>query len=106
MEGKGFRDEFQKFDAKGIAIIGMSADPPAKQRKFAEKHEFQYPLLCDESHVTLAAYGAWGLKKFMGRELEGIHRISYLIDENGVIEKVFPKVKTKTHPTDVLEGLD
>lgn len=59
-------------------------------------------MLCDESKVMLKSYKAWGLKKFMGKEYEGIHRISYLINEKGVVEKVFDKVKTKSHALDVL----
>jgi peroxiredoxin Q/BCP len=89
-----------------VAIIGMSADPPARQKKFAEKNGFQFPLLCDETKETLKAYHAWGLKKFMGREYEGIHRISYLIDETGKILKAYPKVKTKTHAREVLADLE
>ena len=84
----------------------MSADPPKRQKKFAEKKSFQYPLLSDESHEMLENYGVWGLKKFMGREYEGIYRYSYLIDENGTIEKVYSKVNTKTHAKDILSDLD
>lgn len=84
----------------------MSADPPKRQKKFAEKHGFQFPVLCDESKDVLKAYHAWGPKKLYGREYEGIYRISYLIDEEGKIEKAFPKVKTKTHAVDVLQELD
>ena len=62
-------------------------------------------MLCDESKQMLKLYKAWGLKKFMGREYEGIHRISYLIDEKGLIEKVFDKVKTKSHAIDVLNEI-
>lgn len=62
-------------------------------------------MLCDESHEMLKAYGAWGLKKFMGREYMGINRISYLIDKAGKIEHVFKKVNTKTHSKDVLSVL-
>ncbi len=83
----------------------MSADPPARQKKFAEKHKFPFPLLCDESKKILKAYHAWGPKKLYGREYEGIYRISYLIDENGVIEKAYPKVKTKSHALDILSDL-
>lgn len=102
VEGQGFRDEFQTFEKHNVRIVGVSADPPAKQKKFAEKQNFQYPMLCDESHEMLEAYGAWGLKKFMGREYMGINRISYVIDEGGKIEHVFEKVNTKTHAQDVL----
>ncbi len=83
----------------------MSADLPKHQKKFAEKHGFTFPLLCDESKEILKAYHAWGSKKLYGREYKGIYRITYIIDENGVIEKAYPKVKTKTHATDILSGL-
>ena len=62
-------------------------------------------MLCDETHKMLNAYKAWGPKKFMGREYDGIHRISYLIDKNGIVKQIFEKVKTKTHACDVLNSL-
>ena len=83
----------------------MSADPAKRQKKFGEKQSFQYPLLSDESHVMLEAYEAWGKKKFMGREYMGIHRITYVIDEQGMIEHGFEKVKTSSHAKDVMEVL-
>lgn len=84
----------------------MSADSPAKQKKFAEKQDFQYPLLCDEQKDILKVYHAWGKKKLYGREYEGIKRISYLIDEEGIISKAYEKVKTKSHAQDVLKDID
>ncbi len=83
----------------------MSADPPARQKKFVEKNGFQYPLLCDEGKDILRAYHAWGPKKMAGREYEGIYRISYLIDEDGKIEKAYANVKTKSHAVDILAEL-
>ncbi len=106
LEGQGFRDDFKKFQEQGYAIIGMSADPPAKQKKFAEQQGFQYSLLCDENKEVLKAYHAWGIKKMYGREYEGIKRISYLIDEDGKILKAYEKVKTKSHAVDVLKDID
>ena len=106
LEGQGFRDDFKKFQDKNYAIIGMSADPPAKQKKFAEQQEFQYPLLCDEEKNVLKAYHAWGIKKMYGREYEGVKRISYLIDEDGKILKAYEKVKTKSHAVDVLKDIN
>ena len=103
IEGKGFRDEFQKYEEKNIQIIGCSADPPIKQNKFCVKQNFQYSILCDESHEMLEAYGVWGKKKFMGREYMGISRITYIIDQNGIIEKVFDKVQVKSHSRDLLK---
>ena len=103
IEGNGFRSEFNKFQEKNIQIIGCSADPPKKQKKFCEKQSFQYPLLCDESHDMLKSYGVWGKKKFMGREYMGITRLTYVINENGIIEKVYEKVKPISHAKDLLK---
>ena len=105
IEGQGFRDEFQKFKDNNIQIVGVSADSPEKQKKFVEKYNFPFLMLCDETHKMLNAYKAWGPKKFMGREYDGIHRISYLIDKNGIVKQIFEKVKTKTHACDVLNSL-
>ena len=104
-EGKGFRDELQKFEEKNVVIIGMSADSPNKQKKFCEKQGFEFPMLCDESKDTLQAYGVWGKKKFMGREYEGIFRNTYIIDEKGIIKKAYKKVNVKSHAQDILEDL-
>ena len=105
IEGKGFRDEFQKFKDNGVQIIGVSADTRDKQKKFVEKYNFPYLMLCDEDHSMLKSYKAWGPKKFMGRKYDGIHRISYLINKKGIIKQVYTKVKTKTHACDVLNSL-
>ena len=102
VEGKGFRDEFQKFHNKGYTIIGVSADSPVKQKKFVDKFNFPFIMLCDESHEMLIRYKAWALKKFMGKEYMGILRITYIINKDGIIENVFEKVKTKSHAEDVL----
>ena len=106
IEGQGFRDEFKKFEDKNIIILGISADPVNKQKKFCDKQSFPYDLLSDESHVMLEAYGVWGKKKFMGREYMGISRITYIIDEDGRIEHVIEKVKTMSHAKDILNLLN
>ena len=106
IEGKGFRDEFQEFEEKNVEILGCSADPPKKQKKFCEKKNFPYFLLSDESHEMLKAYGVWGKKKFMGREYMGISRVTYIIDENRVIEKVYEKVSVKSHASDILNDFE
>lgn len=105
VEGEGLRDEFKTFQENSVEILGISADSVKAQKSFCEKKDFPFSLLSDESKVTIKAYDAWGLKKFMGREYEGIYRYSYLIDENGIIEKVYSKVRTKTHAKDVLADL-
>jgi peroxiredoxin Q/BCP len=88
-----------------IQILGVSADSVTKQEKFSSKHKFPFPLLSDENKEMLKAYNAWGLKKFMGREYMGIHRITYIVSKEGKVEHVFEKVKTKSHAKDVLEIL-
>jgi len=105
IQGQGFRDELNQFNDKSIKVFGVSADSVKKQKNFHQKQKFNFDLLSDESHTMLKKYGAWGLKKFMGREYMGINRISYLIDAMGIIEKVYDKVKTKTHSLDILNEL-
>ena len=85
--------------------MGCSADAPNKQKKFCDNQEFQYPLLCDEDHEILMTYGVWGKKKFMGREYMGISRMTYVIDEEGIIIQVYEKVKTISHAKDILDNL-
>jgi peroxiredoxin Q/BCP len=105
IEGQGFRDERQKFEDKNTVVIGMSADPPKKQKNFCDKQGFEYSMLCDEGKDVLKAYGVWGEKKLYGREYEGISRITYVIDESGNISHVYPKVSVKTHAQDILGEL-
>ena len=104
-EGIGFRDELDKFNKLNISVIGVSADSPKKQKKFVEKYDFNYPMLCDESHQMLKDYGVWGLKKFMGREYMGISRVTYILDADHLIKEVYEKVNTKSHACDILESI-
>jgi len=101
-EGIGFRDELEQYNKLNVAVLGVSADPPAKQKKFVDKYDFNYPMLCDESHKMLEKYGVWGLKKFMGREYMGISRTTYILDNNHIIKEVIDKVNTKSHACDIL----
>ena len=105
IQGKGLRDEFKKFEDQNTIILGVSADPVIKQKKFCDKQKFPYDLLSDESHEMLENYGVWGKKKFMGREYMGISRITYIIDEDGKIANVIEKVKTMSHAKDILNIL-
>ena len=105
IEGMGFRDEFKRFEENNIQIIGCSADTQIKQKKFCDKQKLQFPLLCDENHEMLKAYGIWGKKKFMGREYMGISRRTYVIDKHGIIEKIYETVKVKSHARDILNDL-
>ena len=103
VQGQGFRDEFNKLKDKNTIIIGVSADSIKKNKNFKDKQEFQYQLLSDENKEMIEKYGAWVKKKMYGKEYMGIARISYLIDEEGKIQYIFDKVKTKSHACDVLE---
>lgn len=101
-EACNLRDNYQTFQSRGYEIIGVSADSEKKQLNFSEKYELPFHLLADTDKKVIQAYGVWGPKKFMGREYDGIHRTSFVIDENGVIEEVITKVKTKDHAAQVL----
>ena len=85
-------------------MLGVSADDEASHQKFINKYELPFHLLADTEKDMLNAYGVWGPKKFMGRIYDGIHRTTFVIDENGIIERVFTKVKTKEHSEQILES--
>ena len=102
-EACDLRDHYKELQDAGYALLGVSADSQKKQRNFSEKYSFPFPLLADEDKQLIEAFGVWGPKKFMGREYDGIHRMTFLIDENGVVERVIEKVKTKAHAAQILE---
>ncbi len=106
IEGQELRDEFQNFKDNNTVILGMSADSVKAQKNFCTKQEFPFSLLSDPDKTTIRAYEAIGLKKMYGREYEGIFRVSYLIDEKGVVEKAYEKVKPKEHAQEVLADLN
>jgi peroxiredoxin Q/BCP len=101
-EACNLRDNVDRFRESGYEILGASADSPKRQSNFKEKYELPYDLLADEDHKLLNAYHVWGPKKFMGKEYDGIHRTTFVIDENGVIKEVISKVKTKDHTDQIL----
>ena len=105
IEGQRLRDEFQNFKQANTVILGMSADTVKSQNNFCNKQNFPFQLLSDTEKTTIRAYEAIGMKKMYGREYEGIFRISYLIDEKGIIEKVYSKVKPKEHSSEVLKDI-
>ena len=106
IEGQKLRDEFDNFKEKNTVIFGISADSVKSQNNFCKKQSFPFQLLSDKEKVIIRAYEAIGMKKMYGREYEGIFRISYLIDENGMIERAYEKVKPKEHAAEVLEDLN
>jgi len=96
------RDSFDELQAKGYELLGVSPDKPAKHQKFIAKHDLPMPLLADEEHAMMDAYGTWGPKKFMGREYDGVLRTTIVIKADGTIDRVYTKVKTKTHAEQIL----
>ena len=103
-EACNLRDHYKELQDKGYDIIGVSADTEKKQSNFRNKYDFPFPLLADTNKDVIQAFGVWGLKKFMGREYDGIHRKTFLVDK-GVVTHVIDKVKTKTHALQILESI-
>lgn len=97
------RDNYEVFKEKGYHILGVSGDNQNAQMKFHKRFELPFPLLSDLDKELIKSFGVWGKKKFMGKEYEGIHRMSFIINEIGIISFVFEKVKTKDHSNQILE---
>jgi peroxiredoxin Q/BCP len=104
-EACSFRDASEAYVARGAAVYGVSADDPKSHQKFTRKFSLNFPLLSDPDHSVATAYDSWGLKKFMGREYEGIKRNTFLIDEKGRIARVWEAVKPDGHADEVLAAL-
>jgi peroxiredoxin Q/BCP len=103
VEACNLRDNFELLQDKGFELLGVSADSQKRQSNFRNKHEFPFPLLADEDKEVINTFGVWGPKKFMGREYDGIHRMTFIINEKGIVEHVINKVKTKLHSSQILE---
>lgn len=101
----GLRDSKSELDELGLVILGISPDMPKKLAQFIEKKALNFTLLSDPDHQVAEMFGVWGEKKFMGKTYDGIHRISFLVDEKGVIEAVFDKFKTSEHHQIVVDFL-
>ena len=104
-EACAIRDEWSQFKELGAVVLGVSRDSVKSHRGFADKQRLPFTLLSDESAGMIRSYGAWSKKKLAGREYMGIARISYLVDPNGRIAKVYPKVKPPAHAAEVLADL-
>ncbi|AUC76689.1 MULTISPECIES: thioredoxin-dependent thiol peroxidase [unclassified Olleya] len=102
-EACNLTDNYKALQDKGYEILGVSADSEKRQTNFKNKYSFPFPLLADEDKEVINAFGVWGLKKFMGKEYDGIHRKTFLVDEDGVVAHVIDKVKTKDHAAQILE---
>jgi len=90
-----YRDHYQDLLSKGYQVIGVSADSEARHLKFIDKYDLPFPLIADTEKIIIQQYGVWGEKKFMGKVFDGIHRQTFVISEEGVLDKVIKKVKTK-----------
>jgi thioredoxin-dependent peroxiredoxin len=102
-EACNLKDNYSRFKADNYELIGVSADSAKSQLNFKNKFELPFPLLADEGKSVIEAFGVWGPKKFMGKEYVGIHRTTFVIDENSIIEDIISKVKTKEHASQILK---
>jgi peroxiredoxin Q/BCP len=105
-EACSFRDVFPKFGKLNAEILGVSADSVESHKKFAQKYKLPFTLLSDESKKMIEKYGVWKEKSMYGRKYMGIERTTFIIDDNGIIKKIFPKVKVTEHDKEVLEVLN
>lgn len=104
-EACSFRDDYEVYQQAGVVILGVSPDSPKSHAKFKEKYNLPFSLLADEKHEVCELYGAWGRKKFMGREYDGVLRTTFLIGADGTLLKIFPNVKPDGHSGEVLAAL-
>ena len=100
------RDNFSPLKEKGVSVLGVSADKAAAHQGFTAKYNLNFPLLTDQGWETAKAFGSYGVKMLYGKEREGVLRQSYLIDGEGIIEKIWKRVKTASHGEDVLAYLE
>src|SRR5690606_17527646 len=103
VESCNLSDNYKMLVDKGYEVIGVSADSQKAQTNFKKKYKFPYPLIADEDKAVINAFGVWGPKKFMGRTFEGIHRVTFVINEESIITKVIDDVKAKNHASQILE---
>jgi peroxiredoxin Q/BCP len=104
-EACGFRDAYEKFKKAGAVVLGVSIDPLKSHDKFITKFKLPFTLIADEDKAIVQKYGVWGQKSFMGRKYMGTHRVTFLIDPNGRIKKIWPAVKPEAHPAEVLAAI-
>lgn len=103
-EACNLRDNYEGLLAKGFKILGVSADSEKSHQKFIQKYSLPFPLLADVDKTIVKDYGVWGPKKFMGRVFDGIHRTTFIISEDGKIERIIKEVDTKNHTAQILEN--
>ena len=103
VEACNLRDHYKELQESGYEVLGVSADTERKQKNFSNKFNFPYPLLADTNKDVISTFGVWGPKKFMGRKYDGIHRITFVINEDGIITNVINKVKSRIHASQILD---
>ncbi|WP_300424723.1 thioredoxin-dependent thiol peroxidase [uncultured Thalassolituus sp.] len=102
----GLRDTQAELNKRNVVVLGLSPDAPKRLQKFIDRDELNFDLLSDEDHAIAELYGVWDMKKFMGREFMGVHRLTFIVDEEGTLVHIMEKVKTKSHHDDLLAVLD
>lgn len=101
-EACNLRDNYKALQDAGFAILGVSIDDEESHQKFIQKFDLPFPLLADTDKQIVEAYGVWGEKNMYGKKFMGIHRVTYVIGEDGTIKHVFKKVKTEAHAEQIL----
>lgn len=99
------RDNYKAMQKQGYEILGVSADTEKKHQNFIAKYDLPFDLIADTEKEMIKAYSVWGPKKFMGKKYDGIHRTTFVINEEGIIDEVISKVKTKTHSEQIMESV-
>ena len=105
-EACNLRDNHSRLQEEGFKVIGISPDSDASHEKFSARHTLPFPLIADPDKEIMQAYGVWGEKKMFGKTYMGVKRTTFVIDEKGIIEKIFKQVKTKDHAAQIFESLD
>ena len=103
-EACNLSENYNKLTDSGYRIIGVSCDKPKSQKNFSTKFGFPFPLLADTDQTVVKLFGVWGIKKMYGREYEGIYRMTFIFNENGILERVIDKVNTKDHTNQILNN--
>lgn len=104
-EACNFRDDYAVYQDAGVVILGVSPDSVKSHAKFKAKYNLPFTLLADEGHAVCDLYGVWGPKKLWGHEFDGVIRTTFLIDEHGIVKKIFPKITVEGHSAEVLAAL-
>ncbi len=106
IEACNLRDNFSLLQKKDIVVLGVSPDDEKKHKKFEQKYQLPFTLLTDTDHAIINKYGVWGEKNLYGKKYMGLHRTTFLINEKGIIIKIFKKPKSKIHSEEILKALE